>query len=346
MGHVKASWPLVRGIATRVGFLGPFIAGIIFQTVPAGAETEDPAGARALFDEARALMRAGRYESACPKLEAASTLYRGSGILLNLGDCYEHVGRTASAWSAFVEAASMAARLGRADDEKEATRRQASLEPRLSRLSIIVAKETPDLVVRRDGARIDRGAWATPMPVDPGAHTIEATAQGHAKWETTVTVSTGRSVTVEVPELAEQKQGAAPPSAAPPTPAPSSDATPPSASNVHPEPEGDPARYWTGRRMLGASLAAGGTVAMGIGGVLGFSAKSQYDSSTGETGAARRDDSASAVSRGNVATVVFSVGAAVAVAGLVVWLTAPSKAGAGVPSVGCDGAHLLLRETF
>jgi hypothetical protein len=292
-------------------------------------------------------MRAGGYENACPKLEAASALYRGSGILLNLGDCYEHVGRTASAWSAFGEAASAAARLGRADDEAEATRRRAAIEPRLSRLSIVVTKETPNLVVRRDGAHIERGAWATPMPVDPGAHTIDAAAPGHETWTTTVTVSGPGKVTVPVPELPEQKQAVPASSASPPGSATA--ATPPLAPSVHPEPEGDSATYWTGRRLLGASLTAGGALTMGVAGALGFSAKSQYDAATRETGPARQGDSASAVSHGNVATIVFGVGAAVAAAGVVVWLTAPSKAGARALSAGVGGvggAELLLRETF
>src|SRR5262245_2191529 len=116
----------------------------------ADAQVEDEAGARALFNEARELMRTGNYDAACPKLEATRRLYAGSGVLLNLGDCYEHLGRTASAWTTFGEAASTAARLGRAEDETEAKRRQAAIEPRLSRLSIRIMKETPQLRVKRD----------------------------------------------------------------------------------------------------------------------------------------------------------------------------------------------------
>src|SRR5262245_40177202 len=95
-----------------------------------GAVAQDEAAARALFDEARRLKGRGEYDKACPKFEAATKLYGGSGLLLNLGDCYEHLGRTASAWTTFGEAASTAARLGRADDEKEAKKRQTALEAR------------------------------------------------------------------------------------------------------------------------------------------------------------------------------------------------------------------------
>src|SRR6202040_697588 len=113
--------------------------------------------ARALFNEARELMKAGQYDEACPKLEAATRLHEGSGLLLNLGDCYEHVGRTASAWTEFGEAASAAERQGRAVDQAEAQKRQAAIEPKLSRLAIRVNKEAPGLVVKRDGSALERG---------------------------------------------------------------------------------------------------------------------------------------------------------------------------------------------
>jgi hypothetical protein len=309
------------------------VAGLALQAVPARAQTEDAAGARALFEDARTLMQAGRYSSACPKLEAASKLYRGSGIFLNLGDCYEHLGRTASAWSAFGDAAAAAERLGLPDERTEAKRRQLALEPRLSRLSVVVTNEAPGLVVQRDGMVLDRGAWATPMPVDPGTHTVSASATGRATWQTSVSASeAGKTVTVRVPELAQQTAGEAAP-----TPAHAAPSAPPEQ-----ETSGPP--YWTGRRLLGAGLATSGVIAMGVASALVLSAKSQYDTATTETGSRKADDSASAVSKANVATIVFGAGAAVAAAGVIVWLTAPGATGA--PAVGTDGARLLLRGTF
>ena len=76
-------------------------------------ELQEQPTARLLFDDARALMQMGEYGEACPKLEAASKMFPGSGVLLNLGDCYEHIGRTASAFAAFGAAALAATRLNR-----------------------------------------------------------------------------------------------------------------------------------------------------------------------------------------------------------------------------------------
>src|SRR5262249_13453831 len=94
----------------------------------ARAQSEDQAAARVLFDEGRRLLKAGQYADACPKLEAAKQLHISAGILLNLADCYEKLGRTASAWTQFGEAAAVAKRTNRGEDAQEARRRQAVLE--------------------------------------------------------------------------------------------------------------------------------------------------------------------------------------------------------------------------
>ena len=277
-------------------------------------------------------MKSGHYDQACPKLEAASKLYVGSGVLLNLGDCYEHVGRTASAWTEFGEAATAAQQAGRPDDLAEAQRRQAALEPKLSRLAIRVTHDVQGLVLKRDHTELDRGAWGVAVPVDPGKHVIDAEAPGHAPWSTVTDLEElGKTVTVDVPDL-------------PATVADAQAATPAAvpASTQQPGAETAPPSYWTGRRVAGAVIAGAGVVAFGVGVVLGPVAKSQYDSAQKESGLQEKNDSSSAVSTGNVGTVVGAVGAALAVGGLVLWLTAPSAP----VQVGATGSAFVLRGTF
>jgi hypothetical protein len=178
-------------------------AAVIVARAPgAYAQAEDQAAARTLFAEGRALMKASRYAEACPKLEAARKLFTSAGILLNLADCHEKIGRTASAWTEFGDAAAVAKRTNRDDDAEEATRRQAALEPSLARLTIRVSHTVPNLSVKRDGAPLASAAWGAALPVDPGAHEIRAEAPGFEPWTGTAKVSTaGQVVTVEVPEL-------------------------------------------------------------------------------------------------------------------------------------------------
>jgi hypothetical protein len=126
----------------------------------------------------------------------------------------------------------------------------------------------------------------------------------------------------------------APPALAPPAALPATD-TP-----REPAPETPP--YWTGRRVAGVVTTGVGVVGVGLGGVMGLVAKSQYDTAKTEVGTQRHDESVSAVSLGNAATAIVGIGAAVAVGGAVLWLTAPSAS----VQVGTTGTGAFVSGRF
>ncbi len=193
-----------RASHPRTAFLLVVAATLTASALPsrAFAQAEDQAGARALFTEGKRLMKAGKYAEACPKLEAAQKLYSSAGILLNLADCYEKIGRTASAWTRFGETVSVANRSNRPDDADEARRRQEALEPALVRLVVRVTAPVPGLVVTRDGTTLDEAIWGTTLPVDPGDHLVRAEAPGYEPWSSSVSITRrGDTVTVKVPKL-------------------------------------------------------------------------------------------------------------------------------------------------
>src|SRR5580692_11941446 len=105
------------------------------------------AAATALFDEGRRLMDQHRWGDACPKLAESERLAPSGGTLLNLAECYEHTGQTASAWVAWKDAASRANAAGKADVEKRALAKAAALEPTLAHLTVTVdsASDVPGL---------------------------------------------------------------------------------------------------------------------------------------------------------------------------------------------------------
>jgi len=279
-------------------------------------------------------MKAGRYDAACPKLEAAAKLYTGSGVLLNLADCYEHTHRYASAWNEFGAASEAAARTGRADDEAEGKRRQQALEPLLSRLIVHVAHDVPGLVVTRNGAELEKGAWDVPIPVDPGTYSVTATATRRESWSGSVSVSdASATVTIDVPLLRVDDDG--------PQTATSVETTVPSHDHPH-DATLAPQRHWTGGRVAAAVLTGVGIAGMGIGGVMSLSAKSTFDRAEGETGATQRTDSSRAVSAGNVATGVVVGGAVIAAVGVTLWFALPDNSAV----VGTDGHALFLRGAF
>ena len=161
------------------------------------------AQAEALFREGKKMMAAKDFAGACPKFAEAARLDPSSGVQLALGLCYEGQGKTASAWGAYVTAASLARRDGRKDREKAADQHAAALEPQLPHVTIDVAPPTAVLAgleVREDGVLIGSEAWSS-APVDPGAHTIDATAPGKRAFAAKFTIDAGEKKTVGVPVL-------------------------------------------------------------------------------------------------------------------------------------------------
>jgi len=326
--------------------------GLVLHAAVASAQPEDRAAARPLFDQGRDWMLAGRYAEACPKLEQAVRLFAGPGLLLNLGDCYEHTGRLASAWTRFGDAAAAAHRAGRAESEAEANRRRGLVEPRLTRVVLQVTKEVAGLAVSLDGQTVDRAQWNTPIAVDSGSQKVEANAPGFQPWSATQMVDgPGLTVTVSVPALLPIKVG----SSATPAVAPTPYATPEGDTTISPSAATPPPDAGLGtRRIVALSLGAAGVVGLATGSVFGLMAisqKNQQQSACGSTGsctdsghAQALGDHSSAVSDGTISTVGFLAGGALLVAGAVVFLTGSSS---GVtPSVGPSGAGLSWSGRF
>ncbi len=67
----------------------------------------------------------------------------------------------------------------------------------------MIESAAPEVEVRRDGALVDRSVLGAALPVDPGAHTITASAPGKEPWSSAITVAAGPgTTTVRVPALA------------------------------------------------------------------------------------------------------------------------------------------------
>jgi hypothetical protein len=126
-------------------------------TVP--APPQDAALAQSLFDEARQLMIANRFDEACPKLAESHRLDPALGTLLNLAVCNEQprqdgerVGRVPR------RRVGREARGAKPSASSYAHDHAAALEPRLSRLVIGALRRNADrgLEVRLDGDRSGR----------------------------------------------------------------------------------------------------------------------------------------------------------------------------------------------
>ncbi len=305
-------------LRASIGLATAASVGGVTSLAHADSSLADKAAAQSLFDEGRKLMIEGRFAQACPKLAESEKLDPGIGTQFHLADCYEHVGQTASAWAGFLEAASTAKSMGQGEREKVARDRATALAPRLSRLTIVSpgAEGLAGLEIKRDGALVGRALWGTAIPVDPGAHVLEATAPGKKSWQGTAQVTGEKAnVVATIPALEDAPPGAGAAAVS-------------STGAVGADARG----HGNGHRTLGLVVGGVGIVGLGIGTVFALSAKSKYDDSVKlcspadknlcpAPGVTLRDQARSA---GTVATVAFGVGGAALIAGAVLFFTAPS----------------------
>jgi hypothetical protein len=199
--------PMVRRSTLQLSLAAAFLL------ISAVARAGDPAAAQALFDEGKFLVRQGRYAEACPKLEESQKLDPGLGTKFQLANCWQQLGRTASAWALFREVEAESHALAQGRRERVARDRAVALVPWLSKIAISPhgASGATDFLVRRDGVEVGREQWDTPLPVDPGTHVVTAIAPNKQPWQTTVEVpADGKIMTVDIPPLADVPDVSAP----------------------------------------------------------------------------------------------------------------------------------------
>jgi tetratricopeptide (TPR) repeat protein len=244
--------------------------------------------ADALFAEGRDLLEKGRFPEACAKLARSEELSPAVGTLLNLGYCYEQVGKLRSAMDAYAEAETLATAAGEAKRASFAKERFAAVEPRTPRLIVrVVPPEAPGLEVKRNGTTQD--------------YVVTATAPRHVPWRGAIIVrGEGAVVTLIVPPLDYAAAAAAPAAAPEPSPL-------------------------THRRLAALGLGALGALAIGGGIGVGLAAKSRHDDAGPHCDATGCDETGvqiqhGAAVQGNVATALVGFGLLSAAAGVYLWI--------------------------
>jgi hypothetical protein len=317
-------------------------------TIAIGARGQDPkVAAEALFDEGRRLIEKDNAALACPKFAESQRLDPSPATLINLGSCYERLGRTATAWATYREAASLASYANRPSLFTIAQRHAAALEPNLVRVAIHVSSPFEGLEVRRDGIAVGAGEWDLAIPMDPGTHQVTASAPNKKSWTTTVQIGDrGKTTTVTVPAL----EDGPPPAAAPPTTNAIVPVTPIGGSGSAPLGVGaDTSSTGSTQRTLGLVSGGLGLAGVAVGTIFVVMAKSKYDDSRDrcpsdanlctQEGVSLRDD---ARAFGTGATIAYGVGAAALVGGAVLYFTAPR----GEPKpTSARGVHLATSGT-
>lgn len=193
-----------------LGLLGAFAGSAAVSHAEPSAQ--EKAQATSLFDQAMGEYKAQRYKEALPLFEGSQQLSPSVGALLYIGECHRQLGRLASAWGAFREAARLALKLG---DRREqiATEKAGELEKKLSFLAIEVpADRRPEgLEIKQDGRVVPPSLWGPSVPIDSGPHTLEFSAPGHEPATVEIQISGDGTKTTERAPALRPSRGTAPP---------------------------------------------------------------------------------------------------------------------------------------
>jgi tetratricopeptide (TPR) repeat protein len=184
-----------------------FAAALALLTPAAPVSADEPDHsetiAETLFHAGIRLKEEQKYAEAAQALEASYKQKETWNTLWHMADCYEKLGRTASAWTKFRDAVSKARGAGKKFKEESAQRRVFQLEPELSWLKIAADSSIEGLRITLNGKALLRETWGVKMPVDPGPQIIEATAPGKKKWSRQVQATPKEIIALDVEPLVD-----------------------------------------------------------------------------------------------------------------------------------------------
>lgn len=341
--------------------IGLIAFAVIAASAPASAQVNKEAAAEALFQEGRRLMADSKYAEAAAKFAASDRASPSVGARINLGGCYVKLGKTASAWTAYKTASNLASQLGDRRRARVAGDRAAALEPKLTYLVVAVPAESrvEGLVVEVDGAPTPEALWGQRLPIDPGDHQIEATAPDREPWSSTAHAGEpGTVVQIQIPVLETVEKPVVETKTEPATETePETEAEPETEREpatetepktkatgpvVEPAPaavavdRGEPSDPGRTRRLVGLGVGAAGVVAVGVGLVLGYEARSHWNDPF-DRGLCNPDTNVcndegqqltdTARHQATASNIFVGGGLAVVAAGVVLYLTAPDSHG-------------------
>ena len=159
--------------------------------------------AEALFTDAKALMAAGKYAQACPKLEESQRLDGGVGTQLALASCLLKVKAFARAWTVMQEAGPAAQRQRRPDRVRLVAQLRKEVDAHVAFVQLVLEPGWSPTSVRieLDQTALDSAALGTRIPVDPGEHHVRLEADHYVPASTTFVAHEAESKTVPLPRL-------------------------------------------------------------------------------------------------------------------------------------------------
>jgi hypothetical protein len=313
-------------------FFGWSLGAILATSASARAQGTSAPVADALFRDAARAFQAGRTHEACEKFAESNKLDPQLGTLLYLATCHEKEGRTATALAEFTELLEKARARAEGNRARYAEDHIAALKVRISRVELVIGADVKVGEITMDGASLGAAAWSTPLPLDPGEHTLTFAAPRKKTRELKITVNATPGTQRITIEPLEDEDGMRPlePSQGSERPVTNGAQEPTSAAQP-PPPRAVVAGSRGSKRPLGYVAFGVGVVGLGVGAVFGLRALSKK--SIGDAGCEGNRCTADGLTAqsdartaATISTVGFGVGvAAVALGTYLTLANAPAK---------------------
>jgi hypothetical protein len=182
-------------------------ASVTLVALPQAAWAQEPAAdasaealkrAREQFGQALALQTAGDWAGALALLKDVAAIKSTPQVRFNMALCEEKLGRLVAALGDY-ELAAADARAEKADQvAEEVESRLEALRQRIPKITVIRGRGAEAASVALDGTSIGDQVVGTPMPTDPGPHTVEAKAPGFKPFRKALRLAEQQSETVEL----------------------------------------------------------------------------------------------------------------------------------------------------
>jgi hypothetical protein len=191
----------------RSGVALSLIIGLGISSVPVQAFAQEPAAensaealkrAREQFGQALALQTAGDWAGALALLKDVAAVKSTPQVRFNMALCEEKLGKLVAALGDY-ELAAADARAEKADlVAEEVEGRLESLRARIPKITVKRGAGADTAIVAVDGVSLGDQVIGTPMPTDPGPHTVEAKAPGFKPFRQSLRLAEQQSETVEL----------------------------------------------------------------------------------------------------------------------------------------------------
>jgi hypothetical protein len=299
--------------------------------VPAYAQTEaDKSQAREIALQAERAFQQKDWKTAEDLFKRADALYHVPTLTLGVARAQAQLGKFVESWEAYnrivVDGPPPNANAGMLKAVDDAKAEIGKVAPRRARVTITVAgADTPKVTI--DGTAVPAAGLGVERFVNPGQHTIHASADGYKDAEQAVTLAEGGEAKVP---LSLVKGSGAP--AAVPTPVPGGPATgtstPEAPAATSPASADVKASGGSGTKTLAFVALGVGGVGVVVGAVTGIMAMGKHSDlanacPSGVCSSAQQSDLDSYHTLGVISTIGFIVGGVGIAAGAVLYLTAP-----------------------